>query len=280
MAVLNGRRRILYQGKEIMRSDRWPSKEVAIVIPIYKDAISEDERISLRHLEHYLGGYERYFIAPRGLEIGDSHTAIIYFHPSYFRSAKSYSRLMLSEKFYRSFRDYRYILIYQLDCLVFSDRLEEWCAKEYDYIGAPWLRTPDLDWSYQGPERAGCGGFSLRNVSRCIEAIRRSNHAGFFDLARILLRIRPGHSWPAIKRSVMENPHAAATYVHNEDYWWSFHAKHYLPDFRVPEPNEALEFAFEVDPKVSYEKNNRRLPFGCHAWPRYDRAFWEPYLLG
>jgi hypothetical protein len=25
--------------------------------------------------------------------------------------------------------------------------------------------------------------------------------------------------------------------------------------------------------------NNHRLPFGCHAWPRYDRMFWEPYLV-
>jgi len=26
-------------------------------------------------------------------------------------------------------------------------------------------------------------------------------------------------------------------------------------------------------------QNANRLPFGCHAWTRYDRDFREPYLL-
>ncbi len=28
-----------------------------------------------------------------------------------------------------------------------------------------------------------------------------------------------------------------------------------------------------------YNRNGGKLPFGCHAWPRWDRAFWEPYLI-
>ena len=51
----------------------------------------------------------------------------------------AYNRLMMSEQFYRAFEGYEYILIYQLDCLVFSNALEEWCRKGYDYIGAPWF---------------------------------------------------------------------------------------------------------------------------------------------
>jgi hypothetical protein len=25
--------------------------------------------------------------------------------------------------------------------------------------------------------------------------------------------------------------------------------------------------------------NGGNMPFGCHAWERYDRRFWEPHLL-
>ena len=35
----------------------------------------------------------------------------------------------------------------------------------------------------------------------------------------------------------------------------------------------------EVSPRLCFERNHRQLPFGCHAWARYDGAFWEPHLL-
>jgi len=40
-----------------------------------------------------------------------------------------------------------------------------------------------------------------------------------------------------------------------------------------------VSFSFEVGPKHCFEKNNQTLPFGCHAWAKYDREFWKPYLL-
>jgi len=41
----------------------------------------------------------------------------------------------------------------------------------------------------------------------------------------------------------------------------------------------AVSFSFEVGPRYCFEKNNKMLPFSCHAWAKYDRKFWEPYLL-
>lgn len=64
-----------------------------------------------------------------------------YFNEQYFDSRKSYNELMLSVDFYRSFREYQYMLIYQLDAFVFEDQLEYWCNKGYDYIGAPWIKA-------------------------------------------------------------------------------------------------------------------------------------------
>jgi hypothetical protein len=53
----------------------------------------------------------------------------------------------------------------------------------------------------------------------------------------------------------------------------------YYPRFRLPAVDVALRFAFEASPRVYFALNNYELPFGCHAWERYDKAFWEPYLL-
>ncbi len=65
----------------------------------------------------------------------------------------------------------------------------------------------------------------------------------------------------------------------NEDYFWADEAVRYCPEFKVASLDVGLRFAFEVAPRRCFELNNGTLPFGCHAWPRYDRAFWEPYLL-
>ena len=51
----------------------------------------------------------------------------------------TYSALMVAPAFYKAFADFRFVLIYQLDCLVFVSKLLYRCAMDYDYIGAPWL---------------------------------------------------------------------------------------------------------------------------------------------
>jgi hypothetical protein len=63
-----------------------------------------------------------------------------------------------------------------------------------------------------------------------------------------------------------------------EDSFWSIEAPKFDREFRVPTAEEALPFAFEVDPRWCYEKNNRKLPFGCHAWAKYDKEFWMEVL--
>jgi hypothetical protein len=72
--------------------------------------------------------------------------------------------------------------------------------------------------------------------------------------------------------------HELASYFQNEDHFWPNRAAHYYPPFKVAPVDIALQFAFECVPRYCYELNGRRLPFGCHAWGRYDRDFWMPYL--
>ena len=172
----------------------------------------------------------------------------------------------MAEQFYRAFADYEYILIYQLDCLVFSGKLEEWCRRSWDYIGAPWFKKwrprqyASLEVSEDPIDRlatVGNGGFSLRRIDSAL-AVLTSTKRLLYD---------------RLMRDFLEHSQS------NEDIFWSFSAPKLVDSFRIPRPRQALEFSFETEPRYCYQENSGRLPFGCHAWPMYDRDFWEPFLL-
>jgi len=65
----------------------------------------------------------------------------------------------------------------------------------------------------------------------------------------------------------------------NEDCFWSFKAADYYPGFKIASVSDGLSFSFEAAPRRCFERNVDHLPFGCHAWGKYDRKFWEPFLL-
>lgn len=264
---------------------------VAVVVPAPAGkTLSSDEEISLRHLEHFLGDYDRYFIAPPGVSFSRPGFRQVVFPRRYFGSARAHARLQLSEEFYERFAAYEYILMYHLDALVFSDRLAEWCGSGFDFVGAPWLPCADSPWVTR--PQVGNGGFALMRVESFLKVMRSDVPA-----------IDPDEYWREVRATVpwhLRWTRLPAKYLRrigafnsvkwemrrwpvreygNSDYFWAAKAARYWPGFRIASPEQALEFAFEVAPRLCYERNGGRLPFGCHAWPRYDRAFWEPFLL-
>jgi len=266
---------------------------VAVVIPISNRAeLLPDERISLNHAEHYLGKYDKYIVAPKSLKVNFPGFEVRRFGDMYFGSAVANTRLMLSAKFYESFSDYDYILIYQLDALVFSDQLIEWCNSGFDYIGSPWLKVPDSPWV--DVPRVGNGGFSLRKIQSFLRVIYSDRHTvdpesywaayceGKLEITRYL-SLHKKYSKHLLRfngaRREMLRWHLREDGRKNEDYFWSDEATKYYPEFKIPPVEVGLRFSFEVAPRHCFDLNNRQLPFGCHAWPRYDREFWEPYLL-
>ncbi len=273
-------------------------KTVAIVIPIYKRELSADERLSLRHLDHYLGGYDKYIIAPKKLNMYLSRNfnnySVRLLEDKHFRSKYSYSCLLTSKSFYEIFFGYEYILIYQLDCLVFSDQLLEWCKKGYDYIGAPWYKKVITaeGWSLKA-DCVGNGGFSLRKVKSHLNVLENPLNVIKYRMLVNLQKL--GYSlfvilkiiWGLIKckqtiKQIIKSEHIRKSLNidrYSEDLFWSFQARKIFPDFNIPQAEIGVSFSFEVGPRYCFEKNNNRLPFGCHAWAEYDRKFWEPYLL-
>ena len=264
------------------------SKLVAIIVPIYKKSLSGSEQISMRHLFHFLGKYDKYIIAPQKLELDYPDFKIVRFKKKYFRNINTYSKLLLTSNFYKKFDDYKYILIYQSDALVFSDQLQEWCDKEYDYIGAPWITSEmkKIFTKYNKPDHCGNGGFSLRNVKNCINVLNNAQKTPHDILKEIILEEK--NLFRKKERKIKEylkiikktwNSSSVLRYKYNEDGFWSFEAKQYYSNFKIAPVNISLLFAFEVGPRYCFKKNNYKLPFGCHAWEKYDKKFWLPYIL-
>ena len=67
-------------------------------------------------------------------------------------------------------------------------------------------------------------------------------------------------------------------YEENCDIFWGMLVPEYVKDFRIAPPEVAVKFSWEALPRRCYELCNGNLPFGLHAWARYDLPFLRPLL--
>lgn len=187
-----------------MPDSRIDKASVAVVVPIYKAEINADEAKSLESICRVLAARDIIVVKPRGLDLSAllaPYPGIrqIEFDPSFFQGIRGYNRLMTSAAFYDTFAAYQYILIAQLDTYIFRDDLDTWCARGFDYVGAPWLRRtvnrfPPMLWIKRIEDalrrrkglysktalynRVGNGGLSLRKTaSPCPRMPRESRRA-------------------------------------------------------------------------------------------------------
>jgi hypothetical protein len=263
------------------------SRLVAVVVPTsLETSFTPDEEISLRHIDHYLGRYDRYFLCPSGMSPSRPGYALAPFPRRYFGGLREHTRLLLTEELYARFTNYKYILFHHLDSLVLFDRLEQWCETDLDLIGPPWLQCDDSPWVTN--PRVGNGGFTLMKIQSHLNVLRSSRPSvDVEEYWQALCAVTPRHRrWLQWPRKLLKRLHLfnnvrweTGRVKYGADYFWSDNAVKFWPDFRVASFTQGLEFAFEVAPRTCFELNQRRLPFGSHAWPRYDRSFWEPYLL-
>lgn len=251
-------------------------KLVKVVIPIYKDHFGELEEVSFLQCYHVLRKYEIVLVHPDGLD----HSFITKkfpgistqsFSQNYFSNIQGYNELLLTPSFYESFLSHEYILIYQLDAFVFKDELTDWCQKDYDYIGAPWIATSRNSFTnkiarlfrsrYKNNReqtffRVGNGGFSLRKV------------ASHYKIAK-------------------ENVECINTFLQEkekeifaiEDVFWSLKAPELDSNFKIPDYHEAVHFAIDRKPVLAMKIAGNELPFGCHGINKPKVIdFWKPII--
>ena len=92
------------------------SKRVAIVIPIYKNTLDANEAKSLAQCKKVLHQYPIIFVAPKSLdaEFLTNDDQVERFDDAYFKSPKTYNKLLINPLFYERFIDYEFMLIHQL----------------------------------------------------------------------------------------------------------------------------------------------------------------------
>jgi len=148
----------------------------AVVIPIYRKP-KPSELLSLKIVQTVLSRHSIFIVLPSSLDFHSSHAKLIRLPDDRLASIKNYACLMVDKSFYNLFADFEYILIYQLDCLVFADRLVEFCSLGLDYIAPLILGRSDGFWPSN--DIVGVGGFSLRKVSsflRILELIEQPQY--------------------------------------------------------------------------------------------------------
>lgn len=245
-----------------------PRQPVVVLLIAYRASLSAAEKVSIKQCLKVLGAHPIVVIAPEGLELPRllSRLPSERFPAACFASVRGYNRLVLSPQFYDRFDSYEYLLIHQLDAFVFRDELLAWCARGFDYVGAPWigmelpekpewrqlldgLALPGRFEDLKGKMTVGNGGFSLRRVETFSRVLATRK-----DLLRL---------WGD----------------RHEDGFWGIAARLCLSDkkFRVPSEDDALQFAFETEPQACYRRLGR-LPFGCHAWSQLAPDFWRPWI--
>lgn len=264
-------------------------KQYCIVIPVYKEDLDCVEEISLNRLRKVLVDDELtrwhelnedyefpdvYLVYPEGIDVSkykaiynklgakESWLKFKSFDPEYFKSTATYSQLCISYNFYKAFDEYEYMLIYQLDCYLFEDKIKEWCDKGYDYVGAPILST-DCGWdtvkkSQKGKKwqpYVGNGGFSLRKISTFKEV---TDPEGEF-------------------RKEYELTDEALKVITFEDKYF-FNDIYDFYQFDIPSWKEALEFGLDMSVDIVYNYLHwEGKPMGIHSVDKNIR-WWKKVI--
>lgn len=243
-----------------------------IVIPIYKEQLSDTEQLSLISLYKKTNGYNHtYLVCPKGMNISkykniypNIHT--IEFDKSFFENIYTYSQLCVSYNFYNLFGIYDYMIIYQLDTYLFKDNLKDWVNMGYDYIGAPAYAKGPILTNIKDPYLYN-GGFSIRKI-------------------KTFRYLTDPNSKFRILNTLSDDEISKIKY--EDMYFTNIIPNTYGFKLNLPKWNIAIQFSFDI-PNSSEEhvKNFTKqiissipLPTGCHGFSKHKEYldFFKQYI--
>ncbi len=136
-----------------------------ICCPYYKEQFTIDEEKNLKITEFYNKQIDKYFLLPQSLNTkyfceNFPDWKILHIEDHHFENIISYNKLLLSNKLYKLFIKYEYLIICQSDAIILKNINH--FNNNFDYIGAPWLRPIKyffLDLNL------GNGGLSIRKIN-------------------------------------------------------------------------------------------------------------------
>ncbi len=233
-------------------------KQVAVVIPLYRNELSHWEQLSLARCKEVLGTkHDIIVVAPEGIDSHGLHAE--HFDKKYFDGLKGYNKLMLSHEFYNRFNQYQYILIYQLDGWVFRDNLESWCNQGWEYIGAPWMIK-------------GFKSHTLNCIARDILLKLKCYHTDMFRYRMVGnggISIRHVRTFIEKSRNINNIPLNGTL---NEDVYWSLVAGLKIPNWEV-----AIKFSID---EIPYPADNEYKPDFCHGFSKSEQnlEYWKKLI--
>lgn len=215
--------------------------KVAILIPIYYNVFSETEKCSLQQCLKVLAKYPVFFIIPDDLKVEND---LICGKVQYVKVPKQWMDSIESySKMLCSIEFYERFIEFEYVLIYQLDAFVfQDRLQEFCEAGYDYYGAPWLYGSWNGKKRlyVGNGGLSLRRTQAVIKLLETEAYEG-------------GH----------------------EDTFFGGCRSDF---FRVAPIDIALKFAFETDVRKCYLMNNKQLPFGCHAWHKWDYSFWKPYI--
>jgi hypothetical protein len=236
-------------------------KPLAVIVPVYKEKLNQEEQISVEICGKKMSEYDLYFIMPRNLSDEEysqySNFHVRRFPDKYFKSTSTYNKLMLDTHFCEAFLEYEYLLIAQTDTLILdeAEKFKTFLQSGYDYIGAPWeekeqfyfYTTKKFLYMYfhLGKEvlaRVGNGGFSLRRIDKTIALLKEKSF------------------WKIFWRG-------------NEDFFFACYGEDNQCGFRLASTEIARKFALETDMREHLE--NHEQPFAVHKWQNDFKTYEE-----
>lgn len=261
-----------------------------VVIPVHRPTPSPSEVVSLRQAAKALAHREIVILAPEGLDLGAYHCLLpgageFRVPPGCMASIQAYNRMMISPLVFNAVSGYSHMLLHEPDAIVLRDDLDYWCAQPQDYVGAPWFEG----WgkAVPGSPIIGVGNFGLSlhrlDASRRVMASRQRWYP-YRQAVRDLIDGTSGNA-QLLARGVSafgragQLRGAGRLYTEHCDIFWSRVVPGVERTFRVAPIAAALNFAWEVLPARCMEMCNGALPFGIHAWAKYDFNFLAPLLV-
>lgn len=266
------------------------TKLITIVVPVYKTELTVSEKASLLQLFRTLSNYPICLFTFKELDLTAYKAAlheykytISYFSKHFFLSITSYNKLLCHPAFYKRFINFKYLLLYQLDAWVFRDELTDWCKAGFDYIGAPWFSGYNNATAASEFLGVGNGGFSLRNIKSHIKALQTFSYiiAPGYLLWTFFRSEKSAASFKnlLLALTIQNNTYYLFNnYNNNEDIFWGTIAGKKFDWFKLPDMETAAMFSMETNASLLYKQAGNKLPFGCHAWEKYEPEFWMEHI--
>ncbi len=267
-------------------------KDLCVIIPVHKPELSKAEEISLKQCRKILLKYPVFLIYPHNVNT-NAYTDI---YPElnlapvplfWLDSLSSYNKMKCSLSFYELFKQYKFMMTYELDAFIFSDNWNQCSTFNFDYIGAPWYEG--LTKADKNSEITGVGnsGFSIRNINRCIEVLKDiekvRNVWNLFHKFRVYKLLKFSYIARIFNPAWNINVTNEDVFVlmktkgENEDVFWT-RSVYQAFFFKIADTTNAYKFSFEVNPSKLFELNNSTLPIGCHAWEKFELPFWKNFI--